>query len=53
MHVKDEKECRAYSALKKDHMSTDEDGSEAKGEGGWVSRPPSYRSRTITVILSK
>ena len=53
MYVKDEKECRAFSALTKDDMSTDEDGSEAEGEGGWVSRPPSYRSRTITVFLSK
>lgn len=51
--MKDERETRAFSALSKEHMSTDEDDTDAEGEGGWVSRPPSYRSRTISVFLKK
>ncbi|XP_078382257.1 uncharacterized protein LOC144664932 [Oculina patagonica] len=52
-HVKDEREERAFSALSKEHMSSDEDDSVTEGEGGWVSRPPLYRSRTLELFLFK
>ena len=47
-HVKDARESRAFSALSKEHMSTDEDNTDADGEGGWVSRPPTYRSNNLS-----
>lgn len=51
--VKDEKECRAFASLSKQHMSTDDDDSASESEGGWVSRPPKYRSVTLIAFLNK
>ena len=51
--MKDERESRAFSALSKEHMSTDEDDTDAEGEEGWVSRPPFYRSKTLSVFLKR
>jgi len=51
--VKDEKESRAFASLSKQHMSTDDDDSANESEGGWVSRPPKYRSETLIAFLSK
>jgi len=52
-YVKDENESRAYGKLTKEHMSTDDDDTDTEGEGGWVARPPTYRSKTIEVFLNR
>ena len=52
-YVKGEKESRAYAKLTKEHMSTDDDDTDTEGEGGWVARPPTYRSKTIEVFLNR
>jgi len=50
--VKSETESRAFATLSKEHMSSDDD--EAEGETGkWMSRPPMYRSITLTLFLNK
>ena len=53
--VKNETESRAFATLSKEHMcSDDDDDDEAEGETGiWVSRPPMYRSTTLTLFLNK
>ncbi|XP_066029074.1 uncharacterized protein [Pocillopora verrucosa] len=53
-HVKDETESRAFAKLSKEHMSSDDDDTDTdEGEGGWVSRPPKYRSKTLEAFLNK
>ncbi|RMX45155.1 hypothetical protein pdam_00022782, partial [Pocillopora damicornis] len=52
-HVKDETESRAFAKLSKEHMSSDDDDTDTdEGEGGWVSRPPKYRSKTLEAFLN-
>lgn len=51
--VKDETESRAFAKLSKEHMSSDDDDTDTdEGEGGWVSRPPKYRSKTLEAFLN-
>ena len=52
-YVKDENESRAFAKLSKEHMSSDDDDTDSEGEGGWVSQPPKYRSRTLEIFLNK
>ena len=38
----------------KEHMSGDDGDTDTdEGEGGWVSRPPKYRSKTLEAFLNK
>ncbi|CAB3980669.1 Hypothetical predicted protein [Paramuricea clavata] len=46
-----EKEVKAFHALTKDHMSSDEDDPNANS--AWMSRPPAYRSDTLKQFLQK
>ena len=53
-HVKDETESRAFAKFSKEHMSSDDDDTDTdEGEGGWVSRPPKYRSKTLEAFINK
>ena len=52
--MKDETESRAFAKFSKEHMCSDDDDTDTdEGEGGWVSRPPKYRSKTLEVFLNK
>ena len=51
--MKDENESRALAKLSKEHMSSDDDDTDSEGEGGWVSQPPKYRSKTLETFLNK
>lgn len=46
-----EKEVKAFHALTKDHMSSDED--DPNDHNAWMSRPPAYRSDTLKRFLQK
>ena len=52
--MKDETESRAFAKLSKEHMSGDDGDTDTdEGEGGWVLRPPKYRSKTLEALLNK
>ncbi|PFX28869.1 Melanopsin [Stylophora pistillata] len=51
--LKGQKETLAYSKLTKEHMSTDYDANNSEEEGGWISRPPSYRSHALNNFFRK
>ena len=49
--MSNEKLVKVFGQLTKEHMSTDEDDSDDANV--WVSRPPTYRSETMSRFMKK